>query len=402
MHPVVGRVFIEVGLPGTGRQLSFTSRSQMHSRQGKGRHEAHLYAPLSYARADGSRRETLAFNNRGVSSHEIYGRVMTRRTVSARSAWTFAALAFFTGLNAFGQGGVSTEGPFTVFRTGTNESLVTLSLPFGAPPTNSPSFLRFDFGFATDEPDVPDTFFDSFSVTLQPSDQSGTALLLTADRTGVQWAPPNPGGLWIDPTDVERASSSFPNLNPALALKFAYSISFALPPMLTGGPLYLFFDLFDNLNAAASMAYVQSVRIESSVPSALKLVSALAIGGPFAEEPAAVLDESTRTFTLSAHSTNSFFRIAGDRTTRIVGIHLVGGQVVVEYQLVHITLQTAATVNGPYSADTAAVLDEASRSLTLTNPGVNRFYRLVSETGSRLKPPSLVGNQLILGYEFDP
>src|SRR5438874_10469371 len=43
------------------------------------------------------------------------------------------------------QSGISTEGPFTVFRTGTNEPLLTLSLPFDAPPTNSPSMLRFDF-----------------------------------------------------------------------------------------------------------------------------------------------------------------------------------------------------------------------------------------------------------------
>src|SRR5438132_4952227 len=81
------------------------------------------------------------------------------------------------------QSGISTEGPLTIFRTGTNEPLLTLSLPFSAPPTNSPSVLRFDFGFATEEPDLPDTFFDSFSVTLQRNDQSATALLLTADRT---------------------------------------------------------------------------------------------------------------------------------------------------------------------------------------------------------------------------
>jgi len=70
---------------------------------------------------------------------------------------------------------------------------------------------------------------------------------------------------------------SFPSLNPVLALKFAYSVSFALPAALAGGPLTLFLDLFDNLNAAASLAYVQGVRIESAAPAAVKLHSAAAI-----------------------------------------------------------------------------------------------------------------------------
>src|SRR5688572_20695654 len=111
-----------------------------------------------------------------------------------------------------GQSGVTNEGLLTVFRTGGNEALLTLSVPFGAAPTNSLSFLQFDFGFGTSEADATNTFFDSFSVTLQRNDQPATALLLTADRTGVQWAPPNPGGLALDPEDVQHAEVAFPNL----------------------------------------------------------------------------------------------------------------------------------------------------------------------------------------------
>ena len=86
-------------------------------------------------------------------------------------------------------------------------------------------------------------------------------------------------GLPLEPADVQRAPGSFPSLNPVLALKFAYSVSFALPAPLAGGPLTLFLDLFDNLNAAASLAYVQGVRIESEAPAAVKLHSAAALGG---------------------------------------------------------------------------------------------------------------------------
>jgi hypothetical protein len=300
------------------------------------------------------------------------------------------------------QGGISTEGPLTVFRTGTNESLVTLSLPFSAPATNSPSFLRFDFGFATAEPDAPDTFFDSFSVTLQRNDQSATALLLTADRTGVQWAPPASGALSLNASEIQRAETNFPSLTPDLAIKFAFSVSFLLPSVLTGGPLQLFLDLFDNLNPSASLAFVRDVRIQSAIPRAVRLLSTTPVTGTFSEEAGAVLNEANRTITLPRPTGNRFFRIAGEQTTRIVGVRVVGNQLMVEYQFVQLTLQSADTANGLYSEETAAVLNETTRSLTLTKPAGSRFYRLVSDVPSRMKPPHLAGEQLILDYEFNP
>jgi hypothetical protein len=293
--------------------------------------------------------------------------------------------------------GISTEGPFTVFRTGTNEPLLTFSLPFSAPLSNSAALLQFDFGFATSEPDAPDTFFDSFSVTVQRSDQSATALLLTADRTGVQWTPPTSGGVTITPADVRHTNASFPDLNPAHLLRFAYSVSFLLPAPFAGGPLTLFFDLFDNLNQAGSLAFTGNARVESLV-----LQVAATVNGAYVSETNALWNPDARTFTVPKGSTNSFLRIAGNRTSRLTAIRVVGSQVVVEYQYVQVALQSAAAFNGPYSPETAAVLDEPNRTLTLSKPAGNRFYRLVSDVPTRLKPPRLVGSQMILEYDFRP
>jgi len=333
--------------------------------------------------------------------------------------------------------------------------------------------LRFDFGFATSEPDLPNTFFDSFSVTLQRNDQSATTLLLTADRTGVQWTPTNPGGLTIEPASVQHTNVSFPDLNPAHLLRFAYSVTFVLPTLLSGGPLMLFFDLFDNLNQAGSLAFTSNARVETATPTvpvklfsapaatgiyseeinaildevnfsfslpkpsgnrfyriqaerltriislrvegvelaidyrfedarSLSLQSAGIVAGPFVTDTNAVWDPISRTFTLPKGLANSFFRIAGERTTRVAGIRESGNQVVVEYQLVQTSLHSASTVNGLYSAETAVVLNETNRTFTISRPGGNRFYRLTSDVPSRLKPPRLVGNQLILEYEFNP
>jgi len=368
------------------------------------------------------------------------------------------------------QSGITIEGPLTVFRTGTNEPLLSLALPFGSMPTNS--FLHFDFGFSTDELDLPDTFFDSFSATLQRNDQSATALLLTADRTGVQWAPSTPGGLSIDPSDVQRSVTIFPNLNPALPLMFSYAVTFALPLALTGGPLTLFFDLFDNLNQFASLAYVSGVRIETGVAPRPRLHSAAVADGIYAEETSAVLDATNRTFTLGKTSgnrffrvftdrptrivnirdlgqqvmigfkfetipqltllisvattgpfvadsnavwnstnqtftlpkpsTNSFFRIAGNNLTRITGIHATGSQVIVEYQPIQVRLFSAGSVNGSYVDETGAVQNELLRTFTLSRPAGSRFYRIQSDTKTRIGRLHAEGNELALDYEVVP
>ena len=307
---------------------------------------------------------------------------------------------YLSAASALAQSGITNEGPLTVFRTGGNEPLLTLSVPVGPAPTNSPSFLQFDFGFGTAETNAPSTFFDSFSVTLQRNDQSATALLLTADQTGVQWAPPNPGGLALDPAGVQRADTDFPSLDPPMPLRFAFSVTFAIPMALTGGPLTLFFDFFDNLNSLASLAWVQNVRLRTA--TALKLFSAPSFEGPFAEESAALLNETSRTFTLNKGTGRRYFRIGGDRPTKIDRVRLLGEQVVLEYHFVQVALESAPSFAGPFKEQSGAVSNSTNRTFSVSAPSDNRFYRVVSDVPTRLKAPRLNGNQHVLEYEFVP
>ncbi len=300
------------------------------------------------------------------------------------------------------QSGISLEGPLTVFRTGGSEPLLTLNLPFSPLPTNSLSLLRFDFGFATAEPDVPDTFFDSFSVTLQRNDQSATALLLTADRTGVQWAPSHPGGLSIDPSDVQHADTTFPNLNPALALKFSYSVTFALPLALAGGPLTLFFDLFDNLNQFASLAYVSGVHIETGVAQP-RLHSAAVANGAYTEAAGAVLNETYRTLTLNKPAGNRFFRVFADKATRVVSVRTVGQQVIVGFQFAivpQLTLETSGVAGGPFATETNAVWDSTNRTFTLPKPVGDRFYEVRGNTLTEIVGIRASGTNLVVEYRL--
>lgn len=321
-----------------------------------------------------------------------------KRSVAGNLVW--AGLYLSTAVHLPGQSGITNEGPFTVFRTGGDEPLLTLSLPVGPASSNSPSFLQFDFGFGTAETNAPSTFFDSFSVTLQRNDLAETALLLTADQTGVRWAPPNPGGLTVDPADLQSTGATFPNLEPPMPLRFAFSVTFAIPMALTGGPLTLFFDFFDNLNSLASLAWVQNVRLRTT--AALKLYSAPGFEGPFTEETTALLNETSRTFTLNKGTGRRYFRIGGDRPTKIDRIRLLGDQVVLDYHLVQVALESAASFAGPFTEQTAAVSNSTNRTFSVSAPTGSRFYRVNSDVPTRLKAPRLNGNQHVLEYEFVP
>jgi hypothetical protein len=304
---------------------------------------------------------------------------------------------------ALAQGGVSVEGPYTVFRTGTNETLLTFSLPFDAPATNTATALQFEFGFATSEFDAPGSFLDSFSVTLQNSDQSATALLLTADATGVQWAPSNPGGLALSPTNLASLAVPFPNLSPSLPLQFAFAVVLPLPIQMVGKSLTLFFDLFDNLNQLGSLAYVRDARVQvpTAPPAGAFLQSSAAAAGPFADEGGAFIDRTNKVMGLPQIPGQRFFRLRSDFHTRLRTIGVAGDRVLFEYDLASPTFvaQSSTLAGGPYTSETNAVVDVAAQTITVSKPGGSRFYRVQAEGQVVITDVQVSGNRLILKFQ---
>jgi hypothetical protein len=291
-----------------------------------------------------------------------------------------------------GQDGIS------VLKTGGTDALVSLMFPLAAAPASASPLLQFEFGFATDESEGFDTFFDSFSVTVQGSDPAQSALVLTADNTGVAWTPPNPGGIEIQPTEVTQ--DSVPNfaLETTLALKFAYTVSFLLPAGLAGTPVQVFLDLFDNLNGTNSLAYVKDLRL----PGPVRLQSSAFPEGPFHDDYRALLNSSDSTFTLAGTGTNLFFRITADRTYRLVEIKPGTNQLVITFAPVSLQLESTAKIGDAFVEEPDATLDEAARTFTLSSTGSARFYRVRSGVKSRLKAPRPSGDGVVLEYEFNP
>jgi hypothetical protein len=125
--------------------------------------------------------------------------------------------------------------------------------------------LDFDFGFATAESPVAGSFLDAFTVTLQNSGQTATAILFTADPTGLFLAPATPGTIIVNPASMSLNPIAYPSQQPIVPNQTAYHLSMAVPQEFASQPMNVYFDLFNNLDAFGSQAWFNNVRI-AAVP----------------------------------------------------------------------------------------------------------------------------------------
>jgi hypothetical protein len=190
----------------------------------------------------------------------------------------FGLLAVLLGCPELGHA----QGTVVFHNTGGGQSLVTEVRSIFVDAGLQQPRLLFEFGFATDEIPSPARFLDSFTVTIQDSAQRFSAVYLTADATGVGWAPQTPGALFIDPASITANPLTYPNLQPVLANQRAFQVSALIPAQFAGGSLNVFFDLFDNLDANASQGWFNGLSVVS-VPEpqawALLLVGAFLLWG---------------------------------------------------------------------------------------------------------------------------
>ena len=156
------------------------------------------------------------------------------------------------------------QGSFTSLRTGGGASLVSMQQVLSSTGLNSP-ILLLDFGFVTDETVVPGVFLDSFTVSMQGASSNQAAVLVTADASGVLWAPPLPGAVPLQNSQILRQAIPPPSLQPVLGRGVAFAVQVPVPAQLTGPALTVVFDLFDNQNGIASLGWYSNLQL-ASVP----------------------------------------------------------------------------------------------------------------------------------------
>jgi len=157
-----------------------------------------------------------------------------------------ALLTFFGPLWSPAHAGVQ---PITT-HTGGADVLISETLPFSSA---SSSTLAINFGFATTEAVAPAQFYDSFTVSV--SGPGGTACLLTADASGIDWAPIVPGGLGVPNSSLQPQATAFLVPTEGAQPIGSFEVNFALPGQWLGVPLTVEFDMFDNQNQQPSLAY---------------------------------------------------------------------------------------------------------------------------------------------------
>jgi hypothetical protein len=167
------------------------------------------------------------------------------------------------------------QGTVVFHNTGAGQVLVTETRSIFVDAGLQQPRLIFDFGFATDETPAPGAFLDSFTVTVQDSAQQFSAVYLTADATGVLWAPQTPGALQIDPASITANPLSYPSLQPVLANRTAFQVTAPIPSQFLGTTVNVFFDLFDNLDPTISQGWFSNLSA-SSVPEPQVWVLSLA------------------------------------------------------------------------------------------------------------------------------
>ena len=147
-------------------------------------------------------------------------------------------------------------------------------------PTTLAQRLAFNFGFATDEQPVAGSFLDSFTVTVQATNQSFTAIYLTSDAHGTSLAPVTPETIFIAPDSISSRAIAYPSLQPVFANQHAFEVTAPIPVEFANSQVNVYFDLFDNLNAQASQAWFIDLRvIQVPEPSTSGLLLAGAVLG---------------------------------------------------------------------------------------------------------------------------
>jgi hypothetical protein len=64
-----------------------------------------------------------------------------------------------------------------------------------------------------------------------------------------------------------------------------------------------------------------------------------------------------------------------------------------------LALLSSPTVNGPYSVESAALINPSAKTVIVPKSGNTRFYRLASSTGYTLGRPIISGNNVVLNYQ---
>jgi hypothetical protein len=323
--------------------------------------------------------------------------------------WTFAGLSivlfgevpsFATDLDQFATANLLFGA--AVLQTGNGTVLVRTNLSWSAPTNLTHPALVFAFGFASDELFEPDTFFDSFSITLRNADRSFVAPIVTADLLGATLAPANPDGTQFGESDVQPESLAFPPLGSTYRFEQAFLVLVVLPPALAGQTGTVAVSLFDNLNTNRSVGFVNYISVVPGPGSLMELESSASVAGPYAREDQVLVRHARRTLSLPTPAPHRFYRLQAASVSSISSMAAQGPNWEFHYTGANggpPLLLSSAQVIGPYAIESGVSTDTATRTLRVRQEGAARFFRIRSEIPLTIRGLSTGTSQMSIRYE---
>ena len=276
------------------------------------------------------------------------------------------------------------------------DALTTFQVRLDLSPTRTQE-LTLDFGFGSNEAIDSQGFLDSFSMTLQKRDGSATALFFTMDRTGLQLAPANAGGVRLQPSSWRLNAIPAPSLLGGFDFRISYELTLAVPAALGTGDT-LFFDLFSNQDGVASAGYFQNLTIS---PPPVVVQSASILNGVFTDEPSAVLDLPAMTADVPKIRPVQFFRVRGNLPVKVTlaAVQADGLAFDFEFRPSRIVLMSAATQAGPFTQVTAN-FDLAKQTATTAAGAGTRVFRIDSDVPVAIQSVSTSGGTTTVAFRF--
>jgi hypothetical protein len=287
-----------------------------------------------------------------------------------------------------------------VLRTPIEGALTSFAVKLDLSPVR-PQILSFDFGFSTVEAASLSGFLDSFSITLQTTNGNATALLATIDRSGLQLAPPNPGGLVLGAKAVRAFGADWVPVSGSFDYHLSYHLTFTIPAA-SAGANNLYFDLFSNENGQGSLGYFANIKV---TPPPFVVESASVFNGQYTEEPEVVLDFVAGTASVPLIRSAQFFRVKAAVAVKVTLSSLTTNQFVFDFEpqgagsLGTVVLQSSQLAAGPFVDSADAVVDLAGRKIRAPRIPSVQSFRFNGDVAYTIKRIERRANSWLMHFE---
>jgi len=295
----------------------------------------------------------------------------------------------------------------TLLQTGGGQVVNRVFIPLSVPPQYPSASVRFEVSFESNEQIVPGEFIDSFTMSLQNSNQTIVASILTVDAFGFLWTPSSPGGgLPIPDEDVLREDAGVNPPSTNVLFEVSYLVRVELPSSVLIDSPMLSLTLIDNLDADSSQAVVSNLVVKPGLQMVVDVESSAQPGGAYAREGGVAVDLLRDRMALTKAGATRCFRLTGETPSQITGLQFVGNDTVIYYDAdlgtLDLELLGSDNPNGSFTPVLNAQFDLNAMTVSVPLLNAPAFFRISGNHPVRITNDEVSGEFRILDFDARP